>query len=158
MRSAAESTALAPSVQGDAALLRIVIKFGVVLDLKECVRLAIILENMEFSAPKARKERVTFEQTQAICERAVAKGWIPIALAQAFEFELTLRQIDVIGRLEKVDGESFGGIVDRGRRWLDGLVWADLDANGILYKETSKTGRRLNTTRWPIRFSVPSST
>jgi len=119
-------------------LLRIVIKFGVVIDIAECVRLATILENMEFSPPKSRKERITFEQTQAICEKAIARGWLSIALAQALEFELTLRQIDVIGRWEKIEGDNFGGIVDRGRQWRDGLLWSHLDENGILTKTTSK--------------------
>lgn len=119
-------------------LLRIVIKFGVVLDIKECFRLATILENMEFSAPKARKERITFEQTQAICQKAIAMGRVSIALAQALEFELTLRQIDVIGRWENIEGENFGGIVDRGRQWRDGLLWSHLNEHGILTKTTSK--------------------
>jgi len=119
-------------------LLRIVIKFGVVLNIRECFRLATILENMEFSQPQARKERITFEQTQAICAAAIKKGWISIALAQALEFELTLRQIDVIGRWELVEDESLGGIVDRGRQWRDGLLWSHLDENGILRKTTSK--------------------
>ncbi|TCA48560.1 site-specific integrase [Rhizobium pisi] len=59
-------------------------------------------------------------------------------LAQALQFELTLRQIDVIGRWEKTDEPLAGGIVDRGQRWRDGLGWSHLDANGILLKETSK--------------------
>ncbi|MGB3812937.1 MAG: hypothetical protein WA950_06890 [Shinella sp.] len=68
-------------------------------------------------------------------------GRISLAHAQALEFELTLRQIDVIGRWEKIDDEGFGGIVDRGRRWVDGLLWSHLDENGILLKDTSKTGQ-----------------
>ncbi|WP_457663953.1 site-specific integrase [Sinorhizobium medicae] len=119
-------------------LLRIVIGFGVVLNITECFRLAAILGEMEFSSPKARTASITFEQAQAICNKAVEKGLLSIALAQALQFELTLRQIDVIGRWEKVTDANAGGIVDRDQRWRDGLLWSDIDENGILLKTTSK--------------------
>lgn len=42
-------------------LVRIIVKFGVVANISECVRLSIILENMEFSAPPSRTQQITFE-------------------------------------------------------------------------------------------------
>lgn len=119
-------------------LLRIVIGFGVVLNITECFRLTAILKQIEFSAPKARTAAITFEQAKAICDRAIKTGQLSIALAQALQFELTLRQIDVIGRWEKVDDVKAGGIVDLGQRWRDGLLWSHLDEDGILTKTTSK--------------------
>lgn len=133
-------------------LLRIVIKFGIVLNITECFRLAVVLENMEFSAPGARTEAMTYAQARAICDKAIAKGLHSIALAQALQFELTLRQIDVIGRWEKTDSPKDGGIVDRGQRWRDGLLWSHLGSDGILSKETSKTGQQAehDTTAYPF--------
>lgn len=119
-------------------LLRIVIGFGVVLNITECFRLSAILKQLEFTSPKARTAAITFEQAQAICDKAIEKGLLSIALAQALQFELTLRQIDVIGRWEKVSDSNAGGIVDRDQRWRDGLLWSDIDENGILIKTTSK--------------------
>lgn len=119
-------------------LLRIVINFGVVANITECFRLKIVLETMEFHVPRGRIEQITFEQAKAICDVAIGKGLHSIALAQALEFELTLRQIDVIGRWEKSEDYRDGGILDRGQRWRDGLLWSHLDANGILTKPTSK--------------------
>ncbi|ASY64436.1 phage integrase [Sinorhizobium sojae CCBAU 05684] len=119
-------------------LLRIVIGFGVVLNITECFRLSAILKQIEFTSPKARTAAITFEQAQAVCNKAIEKGLLSIALAQALQFELTLRQIDVIGRWEKVTDAKAGGIVDRGQRWRDGLLWSDIDENGILIKTTSK--------------------
>lgn len=119
-------------------LLRIVIGFGVVLNITECFRLSAILKQLEFSSPKARTAAITFDQAQAICNKAIEKDLLSIALAQALQFELTLRQIDVIGRWEKVADAKAGGIVDRGQRWRDGLLWSDIDENGILLKTTSK--------------------
>lgn len=119
-------------------LLRIVIGFGVVLNIAECFRLSAILKQLEFSSPKARTAAITFAQAQAVCNKAIEKGQLSIALAQALQFELTLRQIDVIGRWEKTGDKNTGGIVDRGQRWRDGLLWSDIDENGILLKTTSK--------------------
>lgn len=122
-------------------LLRILVKFGVVMNITECFRLATVLSTMEFSAPKSRDKALNFEQAKAICERAIKKGKLSIALAQALQFELTLRQIDVIGLWVKSEDARNGGITDRGQRWQDGLQWSHLSASGILTKVTSKTGK-----------------
>ncbi len=119
-------------------LLRILISFGVTCNFKVCFDLHTVMKNLEFHSPRGRSEAITFAQAKAICEKAIQKGLYSIALAQALQFELTLRQIDVIGRWEKTDSPLDGGIVDRGQRWRDGLLWSHLDSNGILLKETSK--------------------
>ena len=95
-------------------MLRIVIGFGVVSDIKDCYRLKQVLEEMRFQVPKARTETITFEQVQTICSLAIAKGMHSMALAQALQFELTLRQVDVIGMWEKNADHLDGGILDRG--------------------------------------------
>ena len=119
-------------------VLRIVIGFGVVSDINDCYRLKNVLEEMRFQVPKARTETITFEQVEAICNLAISKGMHSIALAQALQFELTLRQVDVIGIWEKNADQHGGGILDRGQRWRDGLTWANLDQKGILRKQTTK--------------------
>lgn len=119
-------------------ILRIVVGFGVVANVTECFRLKTVLESMSFHVPRGRTEQVTYEQAQAICTVAISKGLHSIALAQALQFELTLRQIDVIGRWERSEDMKAGGIIDRGQRWRDGLLWSHIDANGILTKPTSK--------------------
>lgn len=72
------------------------------------------------------------------CHLAIEKGFLSVAIAQALQFELTMRQIDVIGRSERIDNPLDGGIVDRGQRWRDGVLWSHMDATGVLVKETSK--------------------
>lgn len=137
-------------------LLRIIVGFGVVLNITECFRLKTVLEQLEFHVPRGRTESITFEQAQAICNLAIEEDFISVALAQAFQFELTLRQIDVIGRWEKIEDPQSGGIVDRGQRWRDGLLWSDIDENGILIKDTSKTGQVAShdTTAYPFLRSI----
>ncbi|WP_292052652.1 site-specific integrase [Martelella sp.] len=122
-------------------LLRIVIKFGVVMNIADCFRLATIFSGMEFTAPAARTKSITYDQAQAICEKAAENGLLSIAIAQALQFDLTLRQIDVIGRWETSIEAETGGILDRGQRWVDGLLWSHIDPDGVLSKPTSKTGQ-----------------
>ncbi|WP_143239266.1 hypothetical protein [Agrobacterium rosae] len=64
-----------------------------------------------------------------------------LAIAQALQFELTLRQVDVIGRWEKARDLNAGGITNRGKRCVDGLLWSHIGTDGILDKATSKTGQ-----------------
>lgn len=67
---------------------------------------------------------------------------LSIAIAQALQFELTLRQIDVIGIWEPLDvtGEHTG-IINKGQRWTGGVTWSHIDSHGILSKVTTKTGQ-----------------
>lgn len=119
-------------------VLRIVIGFGVVSNIEECFRLKAVLEEMRFAVPKARTEALTFEQMQALCTVALKKGLASVAIAQALQFELTLRQVDVIGMWDKVDGINSGGIIDRGKRWSGGVQWSHMDSFGIIKKPTTK--------------------
>ena len=62
-----------------------------------------------------------------------------IALATVLQFELSLRQKDVIGEWEPAPLAE-GGILHRGTRWVNGLTWSDIDASNILRKTTTKRG------------------
>jgi hypothetical protein len=64
-----------------------------------------------------------------------------LALGTAIQFETTLRQRDVIGEWEPVRDSEATGILFRGRRWVNGLTWADLGNNLELFKNTTKTGQ-----------------
>ncbi|QRM54085.1 hypothetical protein [Sinorhizobium sp. BG8] len=66
------------------------------------------------------------------------KGPHSVALAQALQFELTLRQADVICIWESCEDMNARGIVDRKQRWWDGLLWSHIDSAGVLTKETTK--------------------
>lgn len=138
-------------------ILRIIVKFGIVANITECARLAVVLEQMRFHVPPARTERITFEQVQAICAKAIEQGRLSIAIAQALQFELTLRQVDVTGQWEPVpDAEKRAGIFSQGKRWSGGLTWNHIDSNGILTKVTTKTGQiaEHDTTAYPFLRSI----
>lgn len=105
----------------------------------ECDRIRNLLRSMKFSMPPAREERLTADQATKIREVAHRHfGWPSIALSQAFQFELMLRQKDAIG---EVVPESEPGETDvrfQGKKWLRGLRWEEIDENLILRHITSK--------------------
>lgn len=119
-------------------MFRIVISWGVVLELPQCSRLREILSEMRFAKPAPRVTFLSFEQAVAIIDKAHEMGLPSIALAQALQFELTLRQKDVIG--EWIPGEATGAITTSGRRWANGLLWSHIGQDGVLRKVTTKTG------------------
>jgi hypothetical protein len=124
-------------------MLRIIIGFGVIGDhpdiASECVRIATILDRLRFPVPERREQAITFDQASAIVEAAIAAGRPSIAIAQAFQFEGALRQIDVIGEWAPREPGSIGGIVHLGARWGGGLTASSIAA-GVLRKKTTKTG------------------
>lgn len=131
-------------------MLRLVAGYGVSLKDAPCRELKLMLEEMQFTQPKRRAERMTFEQVQAFRIAARQAGRPEMALAVALQFELSLRQKDVIG--EWLAGTT-GGITDgperatkhaghRARRpvsWHWGLTWGHIDGQMILRKPTSKS-------------------
>jgi len=119
--------------------VRQLISYGVTLGYDDCFRADTILSKIRFPIPPARKSVMTIEHVQAIRKTAHAEGWSSIALATVLQFELALRQKDVIGEWEPA-AEAEGGIVHRGTRWVNGLVWSDIDANMVLRKVHTKTG------------------
>ncbi|TXN64480.1 integrase [Methylobacterium sp. WL6] len=123
--------------------LRRVVNYGCELRSSDAIELAAVLEKTEFSMPKARKRRPTFEQIVALREAAHAAGRPSIALAVAFQFELGLRQKDLIGEWTRPKADErariVGAITDGAWVWQWGLTWNHIDASGLLEKPTSKS-------------------
>lgn len=122
------------------AQLRTVFSFGAtMLENEQCERLCMVLHRMKFPMAQPRTEYLTAAQAVAI--RSTAKewfGWYSMALAQALQFELILRQKDVIGEWvpENEPGES--DVTWQGEKWLRGLRWSEIDDNMVLRHVTSK--------------------
>lgn len=122
---------------------RRVISYGCELTDDDCLKLAQVLERMEFKSPKARKKRPTYEQIVAFREAAHETGRPSLALAVTLQFDLGLRQKDVIGEWVKPHPEDRerikGAITDGAWVWEWGLTWSHIDSNLILRKPTSKS-------------------
>lgn len=131
-------------------MFRVAVKFGVVANIPECDRLNKVLANMRFESPPSRIEQITFAQVQAFNAKAIEMGRLSMAIAQTLEFELTLRQVDVIGQWEPVKTDQ-AGIVDRGQIWSGGVAWSHIDSDGLLRKKTTKRGQiaEHDTTAYP---------
>ncbi len=118
-------------------MVRKVIAYGLTLGFEDCHRTNAILGKLRFSSPPPRKSKLTLNHVLAIRTAAHAMGLGSVALATVLQFELSLRQKDVIGEWEPAPLAE-GGILYRGRRWTTGLMWSSIDADGILRKTTSK--------------------
>jgi hypothetical protein len=119
--------------------VRRVVSFGVTLGYADCARADVILGKMRFQMPKNRTAKLTLEHVGKIRSVAHEQGLGSIALAQTLQFELAMRQKDIIGEWVPREGVS-GGITHKNTRWTGGLVWSDIDANMILRKTHVKTG------------------
>jgi len=132
-------------------MLRMLFGFGVSMRYPGCADASAILSEIRFKVPAPRRQALTFEQAAAVVDEALRRGRRSIALGQALQFELTLRQVDVIGLWYPHDGRQ-QGIIYRGNRWADGLLWSDLSPDGVLTKETTKTAAvgQWDVSRYPL--------
>jgi hypothetical protein len=78
-------------------MLRILFGYGQTKGLPYCDRLKGTLAEMRFKTTPPRKAIITYEQVVAFIAKGHELGQPELALAQALQFEGTLRQIDVIG-------------------------------------------------------------
>ncbi len=97
------------------------------------------MSKLRFPGGKPRGVSVTAEYADVIRTMARERfGWHSMALAQAIQFECTLRQKDVIGEWVPLDEPGVSAVI-RGRvKWLRGIVWQEIDQNLILRHVTSK--------------------
>jgi hypothetical protein len=133
-------------------LVRIVISFGMAIELPECARLHAIVAGsksggsgaLRLETPRKRDVFLTYDQAKAICAEANHRGRHSIALAQAFMFELNLRQKDVIGEYLPASEPGLSDIVYGDQKWLYGLRRSHISPDLILSKVLSKSlrGRR----------------
>ena len=120
-------------------MVRTLLTFGsTILENEHCRRLKETLGDMRFTMPKPRTERITAEQVAAVRAKAHALGRHSLALAQAFQFEVILRQKDVIGEWVPSSEPGLSEVVDGGHKWLRGIRWSEIDENLILRHTTSK--------------------
>ena len=125
-------------------MLRSLFSFGAsMLEDPECIRLSAVMSSMKFVMASPRVERLTAEQATAIRARAHERGRPSIALAQAFQFELMLRQKDVIGEWIPVKEPGMSDVVSKGFKWLRGIRWEEIDSNLTLTHVTSKRNKKI---------------
>jgi hypothetical protein len=120
--------------------------FAALLGLPHAKRLRDALALCEFENAPARTQQVTYHQTVAFIAKAHGLGCHDMALAQALQFELTLRQTDVIGKYEtKFDAPDI-------EFWVSGIQWDEIASDGTLSHMTGKKKRpvHLPTNAYPL--------
>lgn len=121
-------------------MLRVVVNFGRTLKLAECRDLADALSAMEFKGVQRRESRMTHAQVCAFRKAAHEEGRPSMALGITLQFDLGMRQRDVIGEWLPDTSQGAEGIVDHDLRWSDGLAFSHISGT-VLRKKTSKTGK-----------------
>jgi hypothetical protein len=120
--------------------LRTLFNFGSsILEDPDCERLSVVLHKRKFEQPAPRTEALSAEQATAHRAMSHEWGWPSMAIAQALQFELTLRQKDVIGEWIPISEPGLSDISHkRYGKWSRGLRWEELDDRLILRHMTSK--------------------
>ena len=132
----------ARTAQGLVAMLRRVILFGASIEMKDCARIAVILQSTKWQGSPKRTIALEFHHVVAFCAKARETGRPSLALGTAIQWETMLRQRDVIGEWEPydVDAQFPGGPTINGRAWVNGLLWSDITPEWLMRKTTTKTG------------------
>ena len=122
--------------------MRLLFTFGMnVLKDAESTRLSVVMSKLRFKVPEVRTERLTIEHVNAIREAAHRHfGWHSMALAQALQFELLLKQSDVIGEWVPSSEPGVSDIFKGDEKWVRGLRWSNIDPTLIL-RHTITSGR-----------------
>src|SRR3990167_3442230 len=130
---------------GMIAMLRTVISYGVKFleEPDECRRVKEVLSEMRFKVPKPRESILTAEQADLIRAKAREMGRPSIALAQAFQFDGTLRQKDVIGEWVPFAEDGSSEVKTGTMKWLRGIRWSEIDDSLILRHMTSKRDKEV---------------
>ena len=129
---------------GIIAMMRRVVSFGVAAEIEECPRLHSILTNMRFPGYRKRSVSMTADHVLSIVDKAIEQGRLSLALGTALQFECGLRQKDVIGEWEPIEGEPTSHYVLNDRQWVNGLTWDMVGSDWVLTKTTTKTGSVVN--------------
>ena len=127
-------------------MLRTLMGFGATFFKKDqggadCATVRTLLSMMKFPNIKPRNVCLTAEHAIAIRAEAHKQGMPSIALAQAIQFEVALRQKDVIGEWVPTSEPGVSDVIAGNDKWLRGIRWNEIDANLILRHTTSKRGK-----------------
>jgi hypothetical protein len=124
--------------------LRTLFGFGAtLLEDPECERLCAVLHKLRFEMPKPRTAHLSADMVVAHRAKAHWRGWHYMALADAFQFEGTLRQKDVIGEWVPLEEPGISATIrkDKQIKWITGICWQEIDEKLILRHVTSKRGK-----------------
>lgn len=127
-------------------LLRSMVGFGMaMLEDPECERLCTIMPKLRLeTGNQPREEALSYEQAEAIIQKAHESNFHSMALAQALQFDCMFRQMDIIGQWVPMTEPLITDVVNRKRgKWSRGIRWEEIDQNWILRHVTSKKNKKI---------------
>jgi hypothetical protein len=116
-------------------------RFGKALKLPGCREAKDILDEMEFQNAKRRTTIIDNEQANLIRTEAHRQRLGSIALAQALQTGLGIRQKDAIGEWIPVSDPGLSEVLDGQWKWVVGFRWEEIDQNFKLEHRLSKSLR-----------------
>jgi len=148
-------------------MLSILLRYGAEVGLPGCLELHQVLERMLLTVPqdvrrawkaaRPKKSGMRYEHAAAIVAEGLKRGTRrhrSVALGVAAQFELTMRQADVIGVWERVgqtEAVGPGAIVESGRIWRPGLRFEDFAAGQLDLETLKNAGRAVfDVTAYPL--------
>jgi hypothetical protein len=126
-------------------MLRTLVGFGfTILENEDCGKVSMLLHGLKFEMAKPRTVVLSVGQVIAVRRMAHAMGRHSVALAQALQFEGTLRQKDIIGEFVPVTEPGRNYLVTKdGWKWLRGIRWEEIDTELVLRHVTSKRQKEI---------------
>jgi hypothetical protein len=121
--------------------VRLIVSFGKALRLAGVAEVASILEEITFKGPRRGKGFMTAEQCTTIRETARRLRYPSIAISQALQFELGVRQRDAIGEWIPLGRPGLSDVIKGNSKWVMGFRWESVDARMVLRHRISKTVR-----------------
>lgn len=167
----------APKVEGErprinrahdaVSVFRMILRFGAALKHKECGELDRELAMLRFERGGAREQKMTSVQTIAFVRKVLeqgAAGIIPaerarsMAIGVAAQFDLLLRQKDVIGEWAPAEPGVTGAVYSGGEMWTGRFRWENVPG-WLLRLKTSKTRSAIefDLTKYSILFPLLDS-
>jgi hypothetical protein len=144
------------------AMFRTILRFGATLRFEECRLLESELAMVKFDKGDAREQAMTYPYALAFINKArelAANGVIPewrarsMAIGIAAQFELMLRQKDVIGQWDKAKPNTPNAIYLRGEMWTGFFMWESI--RGWIWRlKTSKSNYKKQVTFTLSNYSL----
>ncbi|WP_018390869.1 tyrosine-type recombinase/integrase [Ancylobacter sp. FA202] len=140
------------------SMLRQLLRFGHALGYDECGTLAERLKNLRFQRPGAREEEMGLGQAVAFIAKALELGERDMAIGVAAQFELMLRQKDIIGEWGPANPEAAGAVHHGDETWTGAFRWENLPGWRLRLR-TSKTKARtvFDLQSYPLLFPLLES-
>lgn len=140
------------------SMLRQLLRFGHALGYDECGNLAERLKNLRFQRPGAREEEMGLGQAVAFIAKALELGERDMAIGVAAQFELMLRQKDIIGEWGPANPDAPGAVHHGDETWTGHFRWENLPG-WRLRMRTSKTKARtvFDLQSYPLLFPLLES-